>query len=134
MKRPLSVTIIAWYLIVSSVLSLLGSWYAADNPAAQQMMALNPLPVSVQYLLMYGGLTLTVVAAVAMLKRRAWGRKVYLVWAVLGFLIGLLTTPVKIMLVPGVIILAVIAFFLLRPKANNYFAAQPAPAVVAADA
>ncbi len=121
MKRPTSVSIIAWFLIVTAVFSALSGLYGMNDPLTRSLMAKSALSVSLQYGLMYVGLTITLVAAVAMLKGLVWGRSLYLGWGVVGLLIGALTAPMKAALIPGALLLIVIGFFLYRPKANAFF-------------
>jgi hypothetical protein len=121
MKRPTSVTVIGWLLIVTSILSVAASYFSLNDPVAQEMMAKNLLPLSVQYAMLFGGLVITVIAGVAMLKGFVWGRTLYVVWSVIGLVVGLFTSPVKMAIIPGAVALAVIAFFLYRPKAAAWF-------------
>ncbi|MET0320710.1 MAG: hypothetical protein ABW069_08325 [Duganella sp.] len=121
MKRPTSVSIIAWFLIVTAVLSGLSGIYAMNDPLTHALMAKSPLPVSAQYALMYIGLAITLAAATAMLKGRHWGRLLYVGWGVIGLVIGALTSPMKAALIPGALLLIIIGFFLFRPKATAYF-------------
>lgn len=126
MKRPISVSIIAWFLIVTSLISLVSSYVSMDNPMVRELMSKSLLPLSVQYAMMFVGLAVTVATGAAMLKGLGWGRLVYFAWSVLGLVVGLVTSPMKIALVPGAILLAVFAFFLYRPKVNAYFSGQVA--------
>ena len=126
MKRPTSVSIIAWFLIATSLISVITSYTSLDNPVAQELMAKNLLPMSVQYVMLYVGLAISLASGFAMLKGLNWGRTLYVVWSVLGIVIGLATSPMKLMLVPGVIVLGIIVFFLYRPKANAFFSAPQA--------
>ncbi|MYN15482.1 hypothetical protein GTP81_01815 [Rugamonas sp. FT107W] len=124
MKRPTSVTVIAWLLIASSLISLVSSYASMDNPQVRELMSKSLLPLSVQYAMMFASLAMMVTTGVAMLKGLGWGRLVYFSWSVLGLVVGLLTSPIKTTLIPGVIALAIFAYFLYRPKANAYFSGQ----------
>jgi hypothetical protein len=121
MKRPTSVSIIAWFLIVTSLISVVTSYSSLNNPIAQELMAKSLLPISVQYVMLFVGLAIGLVTGVAMLKGLNWGRTVYVAWSVLGFVIALATSPIKIAVVPGAVVFAIIAFFLYRPNATAYF-------------
>lgn len=87
----------------------------------QEMMGRSLLPLPVQYVMMYAGLIISVVSGIAMLKRQNWARYLYIVWSVIGFVIGIITSPVRAAFIPGIVIVIIIAFFLFRPKANEYF-------------
>jgi hypothetical protein len=126
MKRPTSVSIIAWFLIATSLISVITSYTSLDNPIAQELMAKNLLPLSVQYVMLYFGLAISVASGVAMLKGWNWGRTLYVAWSVFGLVIGLVTSPMKLVLIPSVIVLAIIVFFLYRPKVNAFFSSRQA--------
>ena len=126
MKRPTSVSIIAWFLIATSLISVITSYSSLDNPIAQELMAKNLLPLSVQYVMLYFGLAISVASGVAMLKGWNWGRTLYVAWSVFGLVIGLVTSPMKLVLIPSAIVLAIIVFFLYRPKVNAFFSSRQA--------
>jgi hypothetical protein len=56
-----------------------------------------------------------------MLKGFNWGRLLYVGWSVIGIVISMLTSPLKTMMLPSLVVFALIVFFLFRPKANAYF-------------
>lgn len=121
-QRPKSITVISWILIVMGAISifplLLGSM---NDPKALELMQQSPLPMSVQYGMIYLGLLVTVGSGIGMLYGKNLARLVYVGWSIIGFVIGIATSPVKVMMIPGFIIFAIVAFFLFRPKANAYF-------------
>jgi len=87
-------------------------------------MAKNLLPIPVQFAMLYGGLFITIVAGIAMLKGMNWGRFLYVIWSVVGFLIGFTTSPMKAAMIPGLVVFGIFTFFLFRPKANEYFSGK----------
>lgn len=121
MKRPTSVSIIAWFLIVTALISVATSYSSMSNPLAQELMAKSMLSIPAQYVLMFVGLAITLATGIAMLKGLNWGRTVYIGWSALGLVIALVTSPIKVAVVPGAVIFAIIAFFLYRPTASAYF-------------
>ncbi len=120
-KRPTSVTVVAWFVIVIAIISLISALVAYNNPMTMELMAKSKLSLPLQYGLMYGGIALSLVTGIAMLKGQNWARLLYVGWSVIGLVIGLATSPIKMAILPGALLLAVIAFFLFRPKANVYF-------------
>jgi hypothetical protein len=124
-KRPTSISIIAWYFIVSSPLGLLFSVKGFNDPTVKHMMGQNPIPIPVQYFLTCIGLVITFVCGIAMLKGRDWSRVLYVSWSGIIFIMYLVISPFKIMMIPGILFLLVIAFFLFRPKANEFFRPNP---------
>jgi hypothetical protein len=124
-ERPLSITIIAWLLIVLGAISLFFSLMSMNNPEVTELMSKNSLPVSAQYGILYLEVLINLTAGVAMLKGRNWGRFLYVGWGLVGFLIAAIATPEKLRLLPGLVFFAVIVFFLFRPIANEYFGWSP---------
>lgn len=126
-KRPTSITVISWILIVMGGISLIATTAMINNPTVHDMMAKNPMPIPVQYAMSYIGLLVMIVSGVAMLKGMNWARYLYVIWSLVGFVIGIATSPMKAAMIPGFVVFLVIAFFLFRPKATAFFV-QPAVA------
>jgi hypothetical protein len=122
-QRPKSITVVCWILIIMGAISLVTSTISLNNPMAKELMAKSPIPANIQYVMMYAGLLVMLLSGVAMLKRQNWARLLYVGWGIIGFIIGIATSPMKAAMIPGLIIFLVIVFFLFRPKANEYFKA-----------
>lgn len=120
-KRPTSLTIIAWILIVIGGISIISTAVMIDNPAVMELMRKSPLPIPLQYAMNFFGLLVMVVSGVGLLKGHNWARFLYVGWSAVGFVIGLATSPLKAALLPSLVFLVVVAFFLFRKKANDYF-------------
>ena len=120
-KRPLSVSIIAWLLIIFAALSAVTIPFTLGNPRAQELMAKSMVPVPVQYFMMFAGVLISIVSGIFMLKGANWARMLYIIWGALGFLFSLITSPAKLVLIPGFLVYAIVVFFLLRPKATAFF-------------
>lgn len=120
-KRPTSISVIAWILIVIGVISLITTTAMFNNPMARDIMAKSPLPIPVQYAMGYIGLLVMIVSGIAMLKGQNWARFLYVTWSLIGFVIGIATSPMKAAMIPGLMVFVIITFFLFRPKANEHF-------------
>jgi hypothetical protein len=72
--------------------------------------------------MMFIGLVVMVMSGVGMLKGQGWARLLYVVWGVIGMLIGFATSPIKAALIPGLVFFGIVIFFLYRPASNRYFA------------
>ena len=120
-KRPTPVTVVAWILIVVGVGSLIGTTVTFNNPATLDLMGKSLLPISLQYAMVYAGFLVTILSGMAMLRGHNWGRLLYVVWSVIGSLIGFATSPMKPAMIPGIVVFLIFAFFLFRPTANEYF-------------
>ncbi len=124
--RPTSITVISWILIAMGAISLAANTAMINNPKVHELMGKNPIPIPVQHVISYIGLLIMIVSGIAMLKGRNWARYLYVVWSLIGLVIGIVTSPMKAMMIPGLVIFAVIAFFLFRPRATEYFSpAEP---------
>lgn len=60
-KRPTSITVIAWILIVMSGISLITSTISLNNPMAKELMGRSLIPIPIQYAMMYVGLLITLI-------------------------------------------------------------------------
>lgn len=87
-------------------------------------MAKSPVPIPVQFIMLYVGLTVMLVCGIGMLKGKNWARLLYVIWSAVGLVIGLATSPMKAMLIPGLLVVLIFVFFLFRPNANRYFATE----------
>jgi uncharacterized membrane protein YobD (UPF0266 family) len=123
-SRPLSITVIAWIIIASSAISLVSTLFLINNPMAQELMAKSLMSIPLQYAMLFVGILVGLVSGVFMLKGANWARLLYVGWSILGFVIGFMTTPGKLMLLPSAIFLAVVVFFLFRPNANAFFSRE----------
>ena len=120
-KRPTSITIIAWLLIVTGAFSIYSTTTMIDNPQVLDMMKKSPLPVSAQYTISYIGLSIMIISGIGMLKGFNWARLLYVIWSALALVIGLATSPMKVMLLPGLVFFGMVVFLLFRPKASEFF-------------
>lgn len=108
--RPISIGIISFLMMWGSVV------------AALELLAQSSLQTSLADTIFLGVVVIVnLVAAIAILKRRNWGRLLYVGWNVLISIFGLATVPDKLALLPGLAAFAIVAFFLYRPKVNIYF-------------
>lgn len=123
MKRPIVITIICWFLIITGGLGVLGAimFMTSNDPKLLAAMAQSPIPIPIQYCMLLGGTIATVASGVGMLLGKNWARLLYVIWCGIGLVIGLITSPDKMNMIPGGALYMVIAFLLFQPKANEYF-------------
>lgn len=123
-KRPLSLTIIGWFLVITSLLGLAGVLTMKSNPAAMKM--LEQMHVSLLFQQVWGVINCIVVlvAAYGIFKGQPWSRVLYVVWGIIGLAVAFFTSPMKAVLVLSLIFLVVISYFLFSDKANEWFAAS----------
>lgn len=120
-KQPISISIVAWITIISGIISFFTTTLMRNNPMAIELMEKNLLPISVQYVLGYIGITVMVVCGSFLLKGENWSRIVYVTWNIIGFTVSVITSPMKTALIPGLVFFLVICYLLFSPKANSYF-------------
>ncbi|MGK5045299.1 hypothetical protein ACQ4WP_05250 [Janthinobacterium sp. GB4P2] len=113
-KRPVSVAISCWFLIIGSLSSLASAYLGRNDPA------------EVQYAILLASPGITLVAALAMLQRQRGARTVYLVWGVIDIALSLATVPLKMNVLSGALTFAVICAFLFSPKSNAWFSPRKA--------
>jgi len=123
-KRPTSLTVIAWLIIVLSLLSVALVFAMSSNP--QMVAAAQQMHMSMG--LLQGWSVLGTIANLAcgygLLKGMPWSRVVYLVWGVIGLAFSFYTSPQKASVVLGGIILVVVCAFLWTNAANAWFQAR----------
>jgi hypothetical protein len=117
-KRPISVTVIAWLLLVVSSLSLVAVVF---DPHTPELMANRLLPVPVLYFKVFVTALIYMLSGIFMLRGARWARMLYLVWGGIVSTSSLLESVPKLELITEFLIYAIIVFFLFRPKASAYF-------------
>lgn len=124
--RPMSVSVVAWLLIVLALLGLLGMLMLlamSGSPIMQASLARAHMPLPVQ--LSFGTFSSLVqlLCGIALLFRQNWARFLYAVWSVIALGYGVVTSPyTSWLLVPSLVFVLVVVYFLFRPAARGYFA------------
>jgi hypothetical protein len=123
-KRPLSLTIIAWVLIVFSLLGLYGVFMMGSNPMMTK--ALGETHVPLMFLQVWGvvGVIVNLIVAYGIFKGLPWSRVLYVVFGAIGLVVGGYTSPMKASIVLSLVFLVVIAAFLWTNAANDWFSAR----------
>lgn len=125
-KRPVSVALSCWFLVLSSLSALASAYLGRHDPAMLAGMGSGVIPVEVQYAILLFSQGITLASALAMLQRQRGARTVYLVWGVIDIALCLATLPVKMNVLPGALLFAVICAFLYSPKSNAWFSPRKA--------
>jgi hypothetical protein len=123
-KRPLSLTIIAVFLALFSLLGLYGTLTMGSNPAAVKMLEASKVPL--MFLQIWGviGCLVTLACAYGIWKGLPWSRVLYVVWNVIGIVVSFFTTPQQSLILVSIVIFVVIAGFLYTNRANEWFSAR----------
>jgi len=124
MKRPLSMTIIAWFLIIFSLFGLYGVFTMGSNPVMTKMLA--EMHTSLLFQQVWGtiGCIVNLICAYGILKGQPWSRVLYVGWSVIGIAVAFFTSPMKSVILLSVVILLVVGYFLFSLKGNEWFAAR----------
>lgn len=125
-KRPVSVAIGCWFLVIGSLSALVSAYLGRNDPAMLAGMGYSVIPAEVQYAILLFSQGITLVAALAMLQRQRGARTVYLVWGVIDIAFCLATLPLKMQVLPGALTFAVICALLYSPKSNAWFSPRKA--------
>ena len=123
-KRPLSLTIIGWYLVLGAVFGLYGALTMGSNPIVLKMLEQMQVSLAFQQAMAGIGVLVSAICAYGIFKGLPWSRVLYAAWTVIGTVVGLFISPAKLVMLLGVLFAAVILFFLFRPAADRWFAAK----------
>ena len=120
--RPLSVTIVGWWLVVTSLFGAYSSATMNTNPLAVQLAATSPIPLQVQAVLGVINCLGLAICGVAVLRGLPWARLAFAGWSFVGFIFGILTIGLFLAALFSGLSFGIMMFFLSRRKANEWFA------------
>ena len=123
-KRPLSLTIIAWFLIVTTLFGLYSVLTMKSNPVAMEMLAKSGAPLALHQAIGVVGSIVNLACAYGIFKAQPWSRVLYVGWSIISLVITAFLMPIVSIMIISVIFLVVIGFFLFSLRANEYFAAR----------
>jgi hypothetical protein len=123
-KRPISLTIIAWVLLILTALGIVGIVTIEKNPAMLDMLAKTGTSLNTYRAQGAVGSLVNLAVVYGIFKGQPWSRVLYVAWGILSIALTAILTPMVSALILGVVILLVIGFFLFSLSANEYFAAR----------
>ena len=123
-KRPVSLTIIAVLLVVLSLLALIGVFTMQSNPAMVKMVQQMHVSMLFEQAWIVIGVIIDLIVAYGIFKGQPWSRVLYVVWGIIGLVVGFYTSPQKALLVVSLVILIIFSIFLFSEKANDWFSAR----------
>lgn len=119
--RPLSVTIVGWWLVVTSLLAVYSAATMHMNPRTVQLLSSSPIPLQAQEVFgVINGFVLAL-CGIAVLKGVSWARLAFLSWSFVGFIFGVLAMGFLLSALFSGVSVGIIMFFLSRPRANEWF-------------
>lgn len=123
-KRPVSLTIIAVLLVVLSLLALVGVFTMQSNPAMVKMVQQMHVSLLFEQVWIVVGVIIDLIVAYGIFKGEPWSRVLYVVWGIIGLVVGFYISPQKAYLVLSLVILIIFSIFLFSEKANDWFSAR----------
>jgi hypothetical protein len=123
MKRPLSLTIIAWVLIVISVFAVLSLILIAAKPELMQASQ-QPLPSPMEQAWTALGVIITLIVAYGIFKGLPWSRVLYVAWGIIGAVVSFYTSPKPLAPMIALVVFIAISAFLFTNRANEWFSAR----------
>jgi len=124
-KRPKSITVIAWILIVSC-----GLWPITYGLKVVHILEMRARGAAVQISFrdLFPGCVafgIALASGTGMLKGRNWARRLYTAWGIISIIVDLLFFPSPILLILKVIVYLVYLSYLYSLDADNYFGDNP---------
>jgi hypothetical protein len=119
-KRPCSITVISWLFIAIGVMALFGGML----PLAQRMTEFKQHPFG--FGLIQVVRILAIIAGAFMLCGFNWARWLMVVWLTFHVILSAFHSPVELMI--HTLLFVVVAYFLFRAPARDYFHAARAAA------
>ena len=122
-KRPLSLTIIAWVIIVFCGLSIVGL-VMAGSPMMAKPIAQMHMSVATYRAWVGLGVVISLACAYGILKGQPWSRVLYLAWGIIGLVVSFYISAPSASTVFALIILVIVCAFLWTNAANDWFQAR----------
>lgn len=128
-RRPMTLSVIGWYLSITNCFSLLSVVFIALSATAQQIIMKSGQ--SVLYTVIVGTLEALIGmgSGIAILRGKRWGRLLYAIYFPVSLIICCLITGVIAIAPIAVIFYIAIMVLLTRNKANEYFASDEKPVI-----
>lgn len=126
-KRPILINIVAWVLIVWSVLSLLTNFVSFSKLMIFGMAPWDFLPWSSSPMLAFQQIAawlnqvVLLVVGILLLKQRNWSRYFYVTWGLVYLLVNYAAMPIVYLWFSSAVLLLLFTVILFLPKSNIYF-------------
>ena len=123
-KRPISLTIIGWFLVITGLFGLFGIMTIGSDQAVRQMVEANGASLGMQQVIGVLGCFVSAVCAYGIFKGLPWSRVLYVAFGIVSLVFNLLAGAALSMTILSGLFVAVIAYFLFRPVADDWFQAK----------
>jgi hypothetical protein len=129
--RPLSITIIGWFLVISA-LSSVPSFirHATGKSPTKEVATRSVIPVAIQQPVFYAVTLVHLICGYFLLRGKNWARLLAVAWSFLHLIFSVVVSPTLMTLFFAVPMVLTEAYFLFRRPANEFFAAVEAGATI----
>lgn len=117
-------TVIGVLLIIFALFGLYGMVMAGSNPMMSQMLTRMHMSLLMYQAYTAVGLVISLLCAYGIFKGLPWSRVLYLLWGIIGLVVGMYISPIKAALVLSLVFLVIICGFLWTNTANDWFSAR----------
>ncbi len=128
-NRPTSITVIGWVLIVLGVLSIAGEFARSIGLRSSQIMAHSQMPIPIQVALSLTGGLVNLMCGYSLLRAKNWARYVCVCWAAFQIVLGWVTSPIKLPMIPSIFLFLLATYILFRPRYRTFFEGTGAKAI-----
>ena len=118
-KRPLAVTIAAWYLMLTGGLTVLMFAAMRHLPEFKELFPSTPTTFDLFQLGL--GLTVQIACGFYILRGQPLARNVYLAWNGVGLLMALVASGPSMIILASLSVFALMAWAMFSPKARAFF-------------
>jgi hypothetical protein len=129
-NRPTSITVIGWILVLGGVMLLPETFRAPRTPRAREIAAKRPVPDPIHRAIVATSAIVDVACGYFLLQGKNWARYLAIAWSVMQLSYGFVVSPFRLILVLGATQSLLVAYFLFRPRAREFFAAAGANAEI----
>jgi len=122
-KRPILLSIIAWYYIVAGFGTIIFYGINFNNYFSLKIMSKFLLPPCLTIFFMYLTIAINIICGVGMLKGKNWARLLFIAYGIIDTFINMFNSPssMKMMFIKWILVFIVISFLLYLPNINEYF-------------
>jgi hypothetical protein len=128
-KRPVSVTVIAWIIIVTSAIALATAPISSRMPEVQEFYEATGVSLAGVLIWSVAVNVIVLVSGISILKGRNWGRLVYLCFMPVSMVVSMILFGFRAIFILSVIYYIVVLVLLTRPAASAFFRGGPAVGV-----
>jgi hypothetical protein len=121
-KRPISITIVSWFLILQGIIGIAGILLSKKDQITIDSIENTQIQFQTVYILI--GMLTSILCGIFVLRRKNWARWLYTLWSGVGIFISPTKIGFSLMILPGFFKYLIIVFFLFSHKSNKWFSSE----------